>query len=233
MGVSICIASGKGGVGKSTIAASLGIALSKLGIKTIVVDGDVEGTSLGSLIGLDTSVPSLHDCLSGKIGMDDAIIDFGGGSFIVGGIQIEKLRDIDLKGIKKVIDELTKEYEVVLVDCPPGLGNDAVTVISSCATMLLVVTPDIMSIVNALKTVVVAKRVGCTIVGVLINKGGSEYDIPDTHISTVLGIDIIEKLKEDEEVKEALNLGKPIILHNPDSQFSLKIMEVAANLVGK
>ena len=233
MGTSICIASGKGGVGKSTIAANLGVALSELGINSIVVDGDLEGTSIGSIIGAKPNLPTIHDCLSGDQTIEDVITKLHGTSFVVGGIEIDKLRDIDLDLFEDAISTLMEKFEIVIVDSPPSLGIDTVNVISSCVTMLLVVTPDITSMVNALKTIIVAEKVGCTIIGTLVNKSSGDYDIPDAHISTVLGIDIIGRLSDDMDIKKALSIGEPIFLYNPKSKFSLELMDVASKLVGK
>ena len=232
MGTSICLASGKGGVGKSTISVNLGVALSKIGVKSIVVDGDFEGTSIGSLIGTDASLPSIHDYLSGDLAVEDVIINQDGANFVIGGIEIEKLRNIDLDRFKDIVDQLVKKFDLVLVDCAPGLGKDVVTAISSCVTMLLIVTPEITSILNALKTILVANRTGCTIVGVLVNRSSSDYDIPDEQISSVLGVDIIGRIPEDNEVKKAGNIGKPMVTYNPESQFSQKIMDLASRLIG-
>ncbi len=233
MGTSICIASGKGGVGKSTIAVNLGVALSKLGVDSIVVDGDVEGTSISSLIGANPSVPSIHDCLSGELDVEDAIINLNGTNFVVGGLEIEKLMGVDMSLFEDIINKLMERFEIVIVDCPPGLGVDSVNVISSCVAMLLVVTPDIMSMINALKTVVLAEKVGCTIIGTLVNKSSSEYDIPDAQISSVLRIKTVGRLSEDEDVKKALSIGEPLVTYNPKSQFSLELENVASSLVGK
>ncbi len=233
MGTSICIASGKGGVGKSTIAVNLGVALSKLGVDSIVVDGDVEGTSVGSLVGANPSVPSIHDCLSGELDAEDAIIHLNGVNYVIGGLDIEKLMSVDMSLFKDIIGKLMERFEIVIVDCPPGLGVDSVNVISSCVAMLLVVTPDITSMINALKTVMLAEKVGCTIIGTLVNKSSSEYDIPDAQISNVLGIETIGRLSEDEEVKKALSMGEPLMTYNPESQFSLELVDVASSLIGK
>ena len=232
MGTSICIASGKGGVGKSTISVNLGVALSKIGVNPIIVDGDLEGTSIWSLIGVDKSLPTIHDYLSGELAVEDVIIYSDGANFVVGGLEIDKLRNIDLDRFKDLVDQLVERFDLVLVDCAPGLGKDAVTAISSCVTMLLIVTPDITSIMNALKTILVAKRTGCTILGVLVNRSMGEYDIPDEQISSVLGFDIIGRIPEDNEVKKAGNIGKPMVTYNPESQFSQKIMDLASRLIG-
>lgn len=233
MGISIAVASGKGGVGKSTIAANLAIALSKFKVSTVVVDGNVEGASLGLIMGIKSYPASIHEVLSGKRSLNDALVDMGGIKVVVGEVAIESLKDIDFDVFEKAVEELSKKYEVVMVDCPPGLGKDAVTALSACEQVILVVTPDISAISEALKTIMVAKKVGCIILGVVINKTGSKYDIPKERISDILDIEVIGEIREDEAVKKALFEGKPLVLHNPNSQLAMELTNVAARLVGR
>lgn len=232
MGVSVCLASGKDGVGKSTITANLGIALSKIGIGTIIVDGDIEGASFGLILGVDPGVPSIHDCLSGRIKCKEAIIEAHGVSAIVGGITIEQLVDVSVGGFSGIVDELSGMFDVVLVDSPAGLGNDAVTIMSSCQSVVLVLTPDINSVTNTLKTLAVAKKVGVAILGGIINRTGGQYDIPTDRISDLLKVKIIAEIRENDKVRQSLSDAIPICAEDPESEFSLQIIEVANKLIG-
>lgn len=233
MGISIAIASGKGGVGKSIIAANLGIALSKFKVSVVIVDGNVEGASLGLIMGIKSYPASIHEVLSGKRSIYDAVVDAGGVKVVVGEVAIESLRDIDFEVFEKAVEELSKKYEVVVVDSPPGLGRDAVTALSACEQVILVVTPDISAISEALKTIAVAKNVGCVILGALVNKTGSRYDIPRERISDILDLEVIGEIREDEAVKKALFEGKPLALHKPNSQLAMELSSIAAKLVGR
>ncbi len=231
MGASICLASGKGGVGKSTIAANLSVALGKFKLKTVVVDGNLEGPSLGLIMGVKPSGASLHDVLSGELGIDSAIVKGDGADVVVGELKMDGLLDINFELFEKAIETLEKKYALVLVDCPPGLGRDAVAVISACDEMVLVVTPDITSISEALKTIVLAKKLGTIIVGVLVNRTGSRYDIPGERIADIMDFPVIGEIKEDEDIKMALMEGRPLVSLKPNSKFSQGIRELAAKLV--
>jgi septum site-determining protein MinD len=232
MGVSVCLASGKDGVGKSTITANLGIALSRMSINTIVVDGDIEGASFGLILGIDPGTPSIHDCLSGRISCKDAIIEAHGVKAIVGGITIEQLVDVSVEGFSNIVNELSDMFDIVLVDSPAGLGTDAVTIMSSCQSVILVMTPDINSVTNTLKTLAVAKKVGTTILGGIINRTGGQYDIPSDKISDLLKVKIIAEIREDEKVRQSLSDAVPIYAEDPNSGFSLQINEVVNKLIG-
>lgn len=232
MGVSVCLASGKAGVGTSTITANLGIALSRMGIPSLIVDGDLEGASLGLILGVDPNTPSIHDCLSGKIKCEEAVIETFGTKAVVGGIKIEQLVGASLDTFQKVIEDFTDKFDVVLVDSPGGLRSDTVTVIRSCQSVILILTPDINSVTNALKTLAVAKKVGAAILGGIINRGGGRYDIPSDKISELLRVEIIAEIKEDEAVKKSLLDAVPVVVEYPDSEFSLQIKRIASKLVG-
>ncbi|MFV2040744.1 MAG: P-loop NTPase, partial [Candidatus Hydrothermarchaeales archaeon] len=160
MGVSVCLASGKDGVGRSTITVNLGIALSSLGVSTVVVDGDIEGASFSILLGVDPDTPSLHDCLACKTTSENAVIEAHGVNALVGGIGIEQLVDVSVNGFSNILKELTERFDIVLVDSPAGLGTEAVTIMNSCQSVILVLTPDINSVTNTLKTLAVAKKLG-------------------------------------------------------------------------
>jgi len=232
MGVSVCLASGKDGVGRSTITVNLGIALSKLGISTVVVDGDIEGASFGLILGVDPDTPSLHDCLAGKIACEDAIIEAFGVNALVGGITIEQIVDVSVDGFSDILDGLIESFDIVLVDSPAGLGTDAVTILSSCQSVILVLTPDINSVTNTLKTLAVAKKVGTAVLGGIINRTGGQYDIPSDKIEDLLKVKIISEIAEDELVRQSLQEGVPIYAENPDSGFSKKITDIASKLIG-
>ncbi len=232
MGVSVCLASGKDGVGKSTIVANLGLALTKNGVSTIVVDGDIEGASIGLLFGVDPSTPSIHDCLSGEMSCEEVIVEKFGLKVIVGGIKIEQLVNISLDNFPKIIKDVSEKYGIVLVDSPAGLGNDTVTVLGSCQSVLLVLTPDINSLTNTLKTLAVAKKVGATILGAVVNRTAGRFTIPSDKIEDLLKVKVLVEIGEDEKVQESLHHGVPIYEDDPKSEFSLKIKDIANQLIG-
>lgn len=232
MGISVCLTSGKDGVGKSIITTNLGLALSRLGISTLMLDADIEGASIGLLLGVDPSTPSIHDCLSGKIECHDAIIDAFGANALVGGIKIEQLVNISPEGITDIINELTQEFDILLVDSPAGLGNDSIQIMSACQSVILILTPDINSVTNTLKSLAVAKKVGSTILGAIVNRTGGRFDIPTDKIEDLLKIKIIAEIAEDEVVMQSVNDATPIFEEDPESPFSTAIQEIANKLIG-
>ncbi|RMF89127.1 MAG: hypothetical protein D6733_07015 [Methanobacteriota archaeon] len=233
MGISVCIASGKDGVGKSVVAANLAIVLSSLGVETLIVDGDIEGASVGLILGVDPGGLTIHDCLSGKADPKKAVIEASGTKAVIGAIGIEQLVGASLENFPSILEDFTGAFDIVLVDSQGGLGDNTVTVIGSCQALLLVLTPDIGSVTNGLKILAVAKKLGTTVLGALINRSGSPYDIPADKIADLMRLDVIGELPEDETVKRALFEGVPVSVGYPDSPFSKEIRSVADKLIGR
>jgi MinD-like ATPase involved in chromosome partitioning or flagellar assembly len=232
MGVSICIASGKDGTGKSQIAANLGTALSNMGISTLIVDGDIRGASLGLIYGvMDTKTPTIHDVLTEKVTLEKGIIESFGTKLVVGGMKIQQLVDVSLERFPQIIEQYTDLFEIVIVDSTGGLGNDAMMVINSCQSMILVLTPDINSIIHAIQTLVLAKNVGASVIGAVINRAGSPYDVPREQVEDFLNVEILGVINEDEKIKKSVHEAAPIVMGYPKSDFSEGIKEIANLLV--
>lgn len=233
-GISVSFASGRDGAGKSTICANLGVALSQMGVKTVIVDADVEGASMNLIFGLDFDVPTIHDYLSGKAGADEVTfnLESAGVDLVVGSMKVESLRDINFDLFKEFIVGLKEKYDVVLIDIPAGLSVDTVTSLSASNVVVLVVTPDILSVSSALKTKVITRGMDLKVLGAIVNRTGGEYDIPVPYIEDMLGVEVMGSVAEDEEVKKALSTGKVLLLSSPKSSAAKSIKDVAAKLVG-
>ncbi len=236
MGISIAIVSGKGGVGKSTLCANLGVALSQMGKKTLVIDGDLEGASQNLLFGMDFHVPTLHQYLSGEVGAEDTVFTLpedGGPDIVVGSMRVESLKTVKFELFQKLISELSGYYDILLVDAPAGLGIDVFNVVSACDCVIVMTNPDVLSVAGALKAKVLAERLEKKILGMVVNKAGRRYDIPSDYMEEMVGIDIIGIIEEDDAVHKALVAGKPLILESPDSRAAKSIRGIAKVLVGE
>jgi septum site-determining protein MinD len=197
------------------------------------VDADVEGSGMGLIFGMNFKTPTIHDFLSGDAKAEDIVLKSTEGvELAVGSVRIEALRDINIKLLKNFIKALAGKYEVVLVDAPSGLGVDTITAISACDTVLLVVAPDILSVSEALKSKVIVERLGSKVVGVVVNRAGSIYDIPTKYIEDMVGVKVLATIEEAEEVKKALMEGEVLLFHAPDSPVAKSIIKLAEELVG-
>ena len=148
----IVVASGKGGVGKTTITANLGVALSTFGEETLVLDADVAMANLELILGMEGKSITLHDVLSGDASIEDAIYEGPGGLKVVpAGISLEGLRKIKLDRLEEALETILQDTDILLIDAPAGLEKDALASIAAAQEMILVTTPEVPSISDALR----------------------------------------------------------------------------------
>ncbi|MFQ5975659.1 MAG: AAA family ATPase, partial [Candidatus Hydrothermarchaeales archaeon] len=144
MGISICIASGKGGTGKTTLSANLGVALGEIGKNIIILDADIEMANLALHFGLEGTAITLHMVLSGESNIQDVIYEGPAGVKVVpSGISLYSLIKVDPDRLGGVLQELMKTVDILLIDAPAGLGKSAVVALASTQEVILIVNPDI------------------------------------------------------------------------------------------
>ncbi len=234
MGVSITVASGKGGVGKTTISSNLGVALAQLGKDVMILDADIEMANLELHLGLEGMETTLQDVLAGEADIKSAIYTGPGGVKVIpAGISLEGLRKADPDVLEQVLKTLLKNSEILIIDAPAGLGRSVVTALAAGQELLLVVNPEISSMSDALKTKIVAKKLGSHVLGVVLNRASREgTDLTASDIEIMLEAKILAVVPEDPEIRRSTALGQPIVIRAPNSPAAVAIKKLAADLIG-
>lgn len=232
----ISFLSGKGGVGKTTITANLGIALAKRSLKVCVIDTDVAMANLSLLFNMQAAPITLHDVLLGEATINDAIYDGPNGlKLIPSGLSLDSYRRVDVERIASVVDLIRNQFDYILLDCPAGIEKNVVAVIAASNETLLITFPDSPSVADVLKAKIMSQRIGSKSIGVIINNfRGEKGEIGKEDISKMLELPIYGVIPFDDEVRRSFMSEKssPIILKNPKSPFSLAIQKIAARLTG-
>lgn len=145
MGRMIMIASGKGGVGKSTIASSMAVSLARRGLRCLLLDADVGLRNLDLMMGVQDRVfYELSDCLNRRCSLDEAVVAHG--SFpllhLMMAGQEAKPKDFNQKDLTRIAKTLKRRYDIILVDAPAGIGRGVKNFISHCDQFILAATPD-------------------------------------------------------------------------------------------
>ncbi|MFQ5888190.1 MAG: cell division ATPase MinD [Candidatus Hydrothermarchaeales archaeon] len=233
MGISISIASGKGGTGKTVLTANLGVALSEIGKRVIILDADIEMANLALHLGLEGTNISLHTVLSGEADIRDAVYEGPSGVKVVpSGMSLDTLIKVDPDRLGEVLKELLKRVDILLIDAPAGLSKSAVVALASAQEVILVVNPEISSLSGALKTKIVAGRLGADILGVVVNRADiSGGDLNTEEVEILLETKILGLVPEDPEVGRTAALGTPIVLKSPDSPAAVAVKKLASDLV--
>jgi septum site-determining protein MinD len=235
MGTSITIAAGKGGTGKTTISANLGIALAQRGRRVTILDADIAMANLELILGMEGKSHTLQDVLAGDCEIGEAMYEGPGGVTIVpAGISLTKLRRVDPEKLVEVMETLVDGCEILIIDAPAGLGKEAYIALSMAQNLILVVNPEISSLSDALKTKMVAERCGTKVLGTVLNRmTGSEFDLTAQNIAAVLDTPILAVVPEDSEVKKASAIGVPLVISSPTSRAAVAINRLAADLLGE
>jgi len=229
----IVVASGKGGVGKTTVVANLGTALAQLGKKTIVLDADVTMANLGLMLGLEGKEITLHEVLAGKKKAKQAIYEGPAGLKVVPcGMSLEGVQKVKLEHLKKVVLELADNLDFLLVDSPSGMGHDSITALAAAQEAIFVVTPDFASVLEAMKIKRVVERLHTKSPRLIINRESGEHtNLPQNEIESILELPVLGIIPEDIEVKHAAALGEAVVVRSPKALATKAFKKLAATLL--
>jgi septum site-determining protein MinD len=228
------IASGKGGTGKTTVSVNLGTMLAELGKETYLMDADIGMANVGLVLGMQDAPVTLHEVLAGKGTLNDAIYEGPAGLKVIpSGISLQGFQQADPDRIKDVMGEIVKRCDYLLIDAPAGISKDGVVPLAIADEVILVVNPELSSIVDALKTKILTEVVGGHVLGSIINRVDQDKtDIISKKMEKVLGVKVIGIIPEDANVRRASSAKSPIVIKYPTSPASKAIRRIASGLIG-
>lgn len=148
----IVVTSGKGGVGKTTTTANLGVGLSLLGKKVLMIDTDIGLRNLDVVMGLEHRIfYNLVDVVEGNCRIRQAIIrdrQFTG-LYLIPASQTRDKSAVKPAQMLKLLQELREDYDYILLDCPAGIEQGFQTAVAGADRALVVTTPEISAIRDA------------------------------------------------------------------------------------
>lgn len=230
----IVLASGKGGVGRTTLIANLGVALAKRGRATLLVDACLSSPNLGLLFKLERAPYTLNDVLRGEIPPLDAVYDGPYGLKIVPSSPSGDVTGVDWGRLPSVLEAFEERTELALIDTPGGLRKETVAALRTGREILLLTLPEITSLSDTLRTKVLLEFLDLHPRGVLLNRvRGKDYEFPAGEIRRLLDLPILGEIPEDLNVRRAWRRGEPFVELFPRSPASRSLTELAEKLSRK
>lgn len=229
----IGVVSGKGGVGKSTIVSNLLYGLSELGQDVIGIDSNLTTPHLGLHFGLHLAPKTLHDVLRDEEKISNVMYPHPYGFKIIpASMNVSALRDVNPEKLSNVVSSLEGRTDIVLLDCAPGLGREAVSGIQAANEILLVTNPDLPSVADALKTLKLSESLNKKVIGVVVNRVRKKsHELSREDIESMLEVPVLAEIPEDEKVPESIAAKKPIVDYNPGSNAAIGIRKLSYFLV--
>ncbi len=227
---STAILSGKGGVGKTFVAANLGPLLQEQGKKTLLVDADVTGANLIQHFGLSAPV-TLNDVLAGHALITQAY-------YKSQGIGIVPSSFMDFSGnpdrLKDMLFSFDGKKDHVIVDGPSGAGEQAEQVLQAVDSVIIVSEPLPQSLTNAYGIVQLCKQYKRPIKGVIANNvHRKRYEVSDEHVADFLESPLLGSLPDAHMIRRSMSVPQPFIQQYPRHTVSRQLRQIAGQLTGQ
>ena len=211
----IVLTSGKGGVGKTTVCANLGIALAKLGFRVVLIDVDIGLNNLDVVMGVENQVVfDLTDVIMGKCRARQAVIQDRTISslYILSSTHICSSNNIYGEHIKNIVDQLDSSFDYILIDCPAGVDAGFERAVVPANEAIIVVTPHLSSIRDADKVVVLLDNYNIEFKGLVINRMRGDL-LLNGELMTIenivrsLNLPLLGVIPEDDAIGSSCSVG--------------------------
>ena len=231
----IAVLSGKGGVGKTTSAINIGLAMTKLGVETIVLDGNLSSPNLSVHLGNTYFPVTIHDVIQGTQNISKAIYNHHSDLKIIpADVAIEAMKQVDFEKLQDNLHDLHLLTKYVVIDGAPGLAREADQILNVADDVLIVTNPDPVSLLDAKRVIQFAKKKGNTIVGVILSKYRRRKDkLKIKDVEDFLNMPVLAVIPHDKRFEDALHKKTPFLHLYPKRKASRAFKKVAEIITGR
>lgn len=241
----VLVFSGKGGVGKSTVAANLANALSQKGYKVGLIDVDLHGPNLARMLGVEDKSLEISPDGARPVQVNEnlSLISI---SFLLNDTDTPVIwrGPMKMKAIKQFLGDVQwGNLDWLIVDSPPGTGDEPLSIaqIIPSTGAVIVTTPQEVSLMDSKKAVVFAKKLNLNILGIIENMSGLTCPHCDENINLFkagggeriakeLNVPFLGKIPLDPEIVEAGDSGHSLLVDSPDSDAALEFEKIVSKI---
>jgi len=237
----ILICSGKGGVGKTTLTANLGIALGRQGIRTVVLDADFGLRNLDLLLGLENRIVyTAQEVLAESCRLDQALVKHKQEpnlALLPAGNprMLEWLKPEDMQRIASM---LADQFDYVLIDCPAGIEDGFKNAVAAAKEAIVVTTPEVSAVRDADRVIGLLNTQGLSPIQLVLNRVrpkmmANQEMLAADDVTDILALPLLGLLLEDEQVIVSTNRGEPLTLTKSNSPAARGYANIARRLQGE
>ncbi len=238
-GRAIVVTSGKGGVGKTTATANLGLGLARHDRKVVLVDGDIGLRNLDIIMGLENRIVyHLVDVVRGRCQVRQALVKdkrFPHLSLLPAS-QVDQKEALSPEQMRELVAQLKEDFDFVLIDCPAGIEQGFRNAVAGADEAIVITTPDVSPVRDADRVIgllqnslgdpqLIINRMSMQMV-----QRGDMLDQQD--VLDILAVHLLGIVPEDEEVVVAGNRGAPVVL-NDKSQSGQAYTRIVRRILGE
>ncbi|MGA3020817.1 MAG: MinD/ParA family protein [Candidatus Micrarchaeales archaeon] len=223
----IMIASQKGGVGKTTIALNLAVALRYKNLNVLLVDTDLESASASEQLGIRIDGRGYFDVVNGDAEVREAIFAYEPIDLhIIPGSPAKELNKIEPRDLDRFYAKLSKlEYDFIIIDSPPGLFPEIIAKYLNDVAILT--TPDSISSVGSSRMAMYCEKYKIEHRLIINRMGYSKFDLEREEVEQLFGDVSFQTVPEDKIIPESVLKHKPAYLIDKNAYFCLAIDEIA------
>ncbi len=206
----IAVVSGKGGVGKTTCTINVGYALQQRGKRVLLVDGNLETPHLGLHLGLMQPDKTLNHFLQNKADLRDTIHNHESGLKIIPASPLYS--EIKTKfNVIEFFEHSEGMADIILIDCPAGMGKNKRQIIEHADEVLVVVNPTLSSVMEGLKSIQLAGELDSPVAGIILNKTHRGWhELKSAEVEEILGFPLLANIRKDRKIRKSQHQAVPL-----------------------